>query len=291
PVAKSAKEAIAIARTMVIQATSMATSTQEQSQLLDLLEVFRDFTENGRVNRHGLSVLASQVSSLETISRTIRSKVRQLQKPAPATTTITAAQPSRLPTTQAPTTTTTSATTSYASTAARGQPTTSDWQQVGKKKTATSPLKNSLSSRQLDNPTPFNSLALRNAFNKAFASKGVPSPVIASVTSSKRENIVLTTTPSFNAKYLLENQEIWESVTYFKAALPIQPWYKVAIYNIPTSFYTNESLAILKSEISTFNKGFEIVGNPYWLTKEDRRREQQTGSVCIAFATEQEAQR
>ncbi|KAF1946963.1 hypothetical protein EJ02DRAFT_298521, partial [Clathrospora elynae] len=89
----------------------------------------------------------------------------------------------------------------------------------------------------------------------------------------------------------LENQEIWESVTYFKAALPIQPWYKVAIHNIPTSFYTNECLAILKSEISTFNKGFEIVGNPYWLTKEDRRREQQTGSVCIAFATEQEAQR
>ncbi|KAF1938416.1 hypothetical protein EJ02DRAFT_295932, partial [Clathrospora elynae] len=68
-----------------------------------------------------------------------------------------------------------------------------------------------------------------------------------------------------------ENQEIWESVTYFKAALPIQPWYKVAIHNIPTSFYTNESLAVLKSEISTFNKGFEIVGNPYWLTKEDRR--------------------
>ncbi|KAF1935530.1 hypothetical protein EJ02DRAFT_123645, partial [Clathrospora elynae] len=72
---------------MVIQATSIATSTQEQSQLLDLLEVFRDFTENGRVNKHGLSVLASQVSSLETISRTIGSKVRQLQKPAPATTT------------------------------------------------------------------------------------------------------------------------------------------------------------------------------------------------------------
>ncbi|KAF1934478.1 hypothetical protein EJ02DRAFT_429365 [Clathrospora elynae] len=44
---------------------------------------------------------------------------------------------------------------------------------------------------------------------------------------------------------LASNQEIWESVTYFKAALPIQPWYKIAIHNIPTSFYTNESLAIL----------------------------------------------
>jgi hypothetical protein len=32
-------------------------------------------------------------------------------------------------------------------------------------------------------------------------------------------------------------------------------------------------------------------GNPYWLTREDKRTNQQTGSVCIAFATEQEAQR
>ncbi|KAF1934721.1 hypothetical protein EJ02DRAFT_294274, partial [Clathrospora elynae] len=34
-----------------------------------------------------------------------------------------------------------------------------------------------------------------------------------------------------------------------------------------------------------------IVGNPFWLTNEERRRQQTTGSVCIAFATEQEAQR
>jgi hypothetical protein len=183
---------------------------------------------------------------------------------------------------------------SYAAAAARGHPTT-DWQQVARRKSPAPSPKNSLSSRQLvliqERPTQFASLALRNAFNKAFADKGVSSPVIASVTPSKRENIVLTTTPSFTAKYLLENIQIWRDITHFKTALPIQPWYKVAVHNIPTSFSTNESLAILKSEIATFNKGFQIVGNPYWLTREDRRLDQQTGSVCIAFATEQEAQR
>jgi hypothetical protein len=286
PRATSAEEAIAIARNMVIQASSLVSCTKKQSQLLDLLEVFRDFTENGRVNKHGLSVLASQVASLETVSRTIGTKIQQLHKPTTPTST-TPPQPTPKPPPPA--------STSYAATAARAQPTTSDWQQVTKKKTTAAPIKNSLSDRQLvltlDQYAPFNSLALRNAFNQAFANKGVNSPVIASVTTSKRQNIVLTTTPNFNAKYLQENQEIWSRIVQFKDALPIQPWYKVAIHNIPTSYHTNESLAILKSEIATFNKGFQIVGNPYWLTREEKRMDQQTGSVCIAFATEQEAQR
>lgn len=287
PEPKTAEQALAMARSFIVKATALTTMPEKQTLLLDFLEVFRDFTENGRVNKHGLSALASQVSSLETVSRTIGSKVRQLQKPAPIA-------PATSNTTTA-CSTTTQASTSYAA-VARAQPTTANWQEVIRKKSTPPPPKNALSSRQLvltqeGTPQPFNSLALRNAFNQAFANKGVTSPVIASVTSSKRENIVLTTTPAFNAKYLLENQQIWESLVQFKAAQPIQPWYKVALHNIPTSFSTNESLSILKSEIKAFNTGFEIVGNPYWLTREDRRAQQMTGSVCIAFATEQEAQR
>jgi hypothetical protein len=294
PEPKTAEEALAMARTLIVKATALTLIPEKQTLLLDFLEVFRDFTENSRVNKHGLSALASQVSSLETVSRAIGTKVRQLQKPALATnTTATGSQPPLpqpnlvLPTVPA---------SSYAAAAARAQPTASSWQQVGKKKTTTPPPpKNSLSSRQLvliqDNPQPFNSLSLRNAFNQAFASKGVKSPVVASVTSSKKENIVLTTTPAFTAKYLLEKQDIWEPLIQFKNAQLIQPWYKVAIHNIPTSYVSNESLSILKSEITTFNKGFEIVGQPYWLTREEKRMQQPTGSVCIAFATEQEAQR
>jgi hypothetical protein len=58
-----------------------------------------------------------------------------------------------------------------------------------------------------------------------------------------------------------------------------------------TSFYTNESLSVLKEEIPTFNKGLEIVGNPYWLTREGKHQDQITDTVCIAFATEQQAQK
>jgi hypothetical protein len=285
------------ARDLVVQASTLATSTKRKTQLLDLLEVFRDFTESGRVNKHGLSILASQVSSLETVSRSLGSKVRELHKPSPATTipanpALTLQQPAIAATTAKPT---------YATTAAKGQPANTDWQQVTRK-SAAPPPKNALNIRQLvliqesqvlspENRAAFDPLALRNAFNLAFANKGVNGPVVASVTSSKRENIVLTTTPAFTAKYLLEKVDIWQHITRFKEALPIQPWFKVAIHNVPTSFHTNESLSILKEEIPTFNKGLEIVGNPYWLTREEKRRDQRTGSVCIAFATEQQAQK
>jgi hypothetical protein len=281
--ATTEEDCILKARDLVVQASCLATSTKRKTQLLDLLEVFRDFTESGRVNKHGLSVLASQVSSLETVSKSLGSKVRELHKPP---TVITATTPK----------------TTYAATAAKAQPTNTDWQQVTKKKTAAPPPKSSLSNRQLvliqesqifsqGNGASFDPLALRNTFNLAFANKGVNGPVIASVTSSKRENIVLTTTPAFTAKYLLEKVGIWEHITQFKEALPIQPWFKVAIHNVPTSFFTNESLSVLKDEIPTFNNGLEIVGNPYWLTREEKRADQITGSVCIAFATEQQAQK
>jgi hypothetical protein len=186
----------------------------------------------------------------------------------------------------------------YATTAAQGPANgNTNWQQAPpKKKAATHPPENSFSNRQLVltqdihvNPLTINSLDLRNRFNTAFANKGVLTPVVASVKASKRDNIVLTTTPSFNAKYLLEKAEIWNQLTPFKEALPIQPWFKVAIHNIPTSLFRNEDLKILKDEIPIFNNGLQIVGNPYWLTKEERREEQISGSVCIAFSTEQEA--
>ncbi|KAF2627117.1 hypothetical protein BU25DRAFT_491615 [Macroventuria anomochaeta] len=41
--------------------------------------------------------------------------------------------------------------------------------------------------------------------------------------------MVLTTTPTFTAKYLLEKQDIWKTITHFKEALPIQPWHKVVL--------------------------------------------------------------
>jgi hypothetical protein len=165
------------------------------------------------------------VSSLETVSRILGSKVRELHKPStfttiPANTALILQQPSIAATT---------AKTTYATTAAKGQPANADWQQVTKK-SAAPPPKNSLNYCQLvpiqeshvlspANCPAFDPIALRNAFNLSFAKKGATGPVVASVTSSKHKNIVLTTTPAFTAKYLLEKVDIWQHITHFKEAL------------------------------------------------------------------------
>ncbi|KAF1357983.1 hypothetical protein EJ07DRAFT_180621 [Lizonia empirigonia] len=182
PVASTCEEALSIARSMVIQASALATSRKTQTDLLDLLEVFRDYTENNRVNKHSVSVLASQVSNLESVSRAIGSKTKLLQKPALAA--VTQALPQRsTPAASTPAATSASASAStsastttapsYATAAANGQPKT-DWQTVAKKKTPIPTPKNSLSTRQLvllqDQQTSinsttnsFSSLAIRGA--------------------------------------------------------------------------------------------------------------------------------
>jgi hypothetical protein len=87
--AESEKECIEQACNLVAKASVLAVSTERKTQLLDLLEVFQDFTEQGRVNKHSLSVLANQVSFLETVSKNLGKSVCKIQK--------TAAKPSATP--------------------------------------------------------------------------------------------------------------------------------------------------------------------------------------------------
>ncbi|KIM94777.1 hypothetical protein OIDMADRAFT_34783 [Oidiodendron maius Zn] len=65
-------------------AYTLEKSRDEQSKLLDLLEVLREFTENGRL-QSASSIIASQVANVETATRQIETKVKPLTKPpAPA---------------------------------------------------------------------------------------------------------------------------------------------------------------------------------------------------------------
>jgi hypothetical protein len=55
PVVHTAQEAIYIARDMVLQASTLAETNQEQTKLLDLLQIFRNYTETGRIPREELA--------------------------------------------------------------------------------------------------------------------------------------------------------------------------------------------------------------------------------------------
>ena len=50
-------------------------------------------------------------------------------------------------------------------------------------------------------------------------------------------------------------------------------------------------MQLVVDEIKTFNQGYTLIGTPYWLTAASKRTNQRAGSVVVAFATEQEANR
>ncbi|KAH7556198.1 hypothetical protein BM1_06724 [Bipolaris maydis] len=215
PKATTVEEALEIARNLVIQAANLAENNPtQQTSLLDLVEVFRDYTETGRVSKKNSAILGDQISSLSNVSKELRDKVRRLEKPIPA-------QPNQQGDRQ------TAALTqpiSYAAIAAANKE--QQWTTMQKK--APQKAKPSLKERQLvlvnqGGPAAFDALRLRNAFNQAFTLKGgVQSPVVASVTLSSKGNKVVTTTPAFTANYLLENQEvIKEEIETFNKGLKV----------------------------------------------------------------------
>ena len=284
PMISSVKEGIQVARDVLVQAANLASSNDEQTRLLDLIEILRDYTEHGRVRTEEKSILASQITRLDVVTKGI-SKALNSQPKATSNT----VSPSQTNLSQQPNP---APAPSYANAATKDLPKSTEWTIVASKKKATPPpvVKNNLSSRQLiltqNGSTQINSLALRNKINDAFASNGVKSPVIVSVSLSFKKNIVLTTTPTFNAKYLLENKDIWTKLISFQEALPITPWFKVAIHGIPTDL---DNLGVIKTEIRTFNNGLQVVGEPYWLSHESNRRIKQAGTVCVAFSSQKDA--
>ena len=64
---------------MIIKALSLTKSFEEQSRLLDLIKVFREYIEKGRLYK-ALNIIATQVANLESATRKIKTKARDLAK-------------------------------------------------------------------------------------------------------------------------------------------------------------------------------------------------------------------
>jgi hypothetical protein len=139
----------------------------------------------------------------------------------------------------------------------------------------------------------FSLLAVQNVFNKAFSEKGVKGPVVATVSKTlSQKNIVITTTSTFSADFLLENRSIWEHVIAFQSAQKDEPWHKVVLHSVLIAdFNTPTRMDLVVEEITTFNKDLVPIRTPYWLTPLENRLVQRAGSVVIAFVTTNEASR
>jgi hypothetical protein len=228
----TAKTAILEARDLIVLASTLAESRDEQSRLLDLLEVFREYTEKGLLYKAS-SIITSQIANLETATRQIESKARDLNK-----TPINTTKP------QIPT---------YAQIAQGSQapqgPLGPQLQASAEPKTTTKPPKPTKAKPTerrviLVQATPlptnrtnpdFNPIRIRNAFNKAYDSKGVTGPVVATIARSRTGNIVVTATPAFTADYILETEDTWNDILPYTGAHKPQSWYKVVVDAIPTA--------------------------------------------------------
>ena len=284
------------ARDLIVLASTLTKDRQEQTRLLDLLAIFREYTEKGSLFKAS-TIITSQIANLESATRQIQTTTRSLIQAKPATP-ITSSKPTASnsqPTSQKP---------SYANIAKTSQPTGSqEWTKIGPKgpiKPQTpgppKPRKEDRITLIQETPLPdgrnpnFSPLAIRNAFNSAFKSKGIKEPVVATISRSLTGNIVVTTTPNFNADFLLEKSSIWEGILPYKRIQKQQEWHKVAIHRIPIFDFNDESgMARIVDEIKTFNKGFTPIGTPYWLTSASNRQSQINGSIIVAFPTADQA--
>jgi hypothetical protein len=307
------------ARDLLVRAYSTTTSRVEQGKLLDLLQIFREYTESGIIQKTS-SILATQVANLEQASRKIESQARNNQSTWAK---IAQIQPSSQAINQPITGQSQASATGLNQASATGpkRPKTQDWTLVTSKKGSsngtssnTSPITREKAYSKASGPSKlalsrrctlllvhqvqassFSSIYIRDLINNAFKANGIEKPVISTVSLSIKGNIVVYTTPEFNADFLVEKKAI------IKGVLPLvkdlqkgEPWYKVIIHNLPIQeFNTSDGMDLVISEITTFNKGLTPIGRPYWLTSPEARNSglNRLGSVVVAFPIEEQANR
>jgi hypothetical protein len=289
------------ARDLLIEAYSATKSREKQSQILDLIEIFREYTESGKLQKV-TNQLASQVNNLEYATRKIEAKTKAVSTTNSTNISILKNPSNQTNSTNSTTTSTTPANSTanspsgptFASIALAGANSTpGNWTTIKK-----APKKTKVQNRLIlirESETPFSALALRNAINKAFLDKSIKGPVVSSITTtSNKKNLVVTSTSSFTSDFLIEKRAIWEHLIIFKSMIKDEPWYKVVLHGIPTlDFNTPYGMELVLDELKTFNSNLNLkpISTPYWLSSAENRAIKRGGSVVVSFATEAEAER
>jgi hypothetical protein len=275
PVVSSAQEAISIARDMVLQASTLAETNQEQTKLLDLLEVFRDFTETGRVAREELASSSRRKTYADAAH--------------PAKTYAEAAGPH-------------TATHSNNRTLPRRSvraaiPAKATAAQV-KKDTQKRELVLLVEEANTAEAEAVDPLAQRNAINAALKTASNSAAVVASVRLTARKNLLLTTTERFSANFLLQHKDAWKSAIQVtcKGMQTQEEQIQVVAHKVYMHEAFTSSTSELKAEIESFNN-VTIQGNPRWLAKREKLENahllpphQRYASIAFVVGSEEERQ-
>jgi hypothetical protein len=207
----------------------MAESHLSQNKLLQLLDVFRDFTELGRVTQQMTEKFTAQLAyQTATLTSASQQATKTLKKAVNAAT-----GPQNPNNQEKPNTQNTQNKTSYASVAAQNNGNT--WTTVStKKKTNKKPASYYQAVLTLTQPTSHTPLQIRDLINEEFTKGGIKDPVVKEVTTSRKNNIILTTTPTYSGEYLVQHKHIWHQKFELKNVQLLESWTKVVVHNVPT---------------------------------------------------------
>jgi hypothetical protein len=84
---KTPRTFILEAKDLLIKATGLTKEYDEQTRLLDLIEIFREYAEKKKILKT-LNIIILQITSLENTTRRIESKTKELAQTAPKNQTI-----------------------------------------------------------------------------------------------------------------------------------------------------------------------------------------------------------
>ena len=133
-------------------------------------------------------------------------------------------------------------------------------------------------------PPTYSSMAIRDAINNSITKEGnIKGPVVGSVTTSAKGNIVLTTIPPHNAEVLRACQSVWQGVFQ---KLPVKeyqvqrPWLKLVAHGVPVEVGNK-----FPAECKGFNP-VEVKGAVRWL----KQPKTSSGSIVFSVDSQKEKQ-
>lgn len=245
---------------------------KEQTEVLNLLDIFRQYTETNTVPK----ILAQQLSSLEHTTKQLKDTTKRATFAQVA-----ASNPN-------PNTRDTSLN-SRPSIQTLGTTETS-WQTVAKRKTSI-PKLGKLVLETTDKTFEFKPIELRNKANKILQDKGqTGQPGILSIYKSKAGNLVLTVADQSARADIAKHIDLFRGIGPICGLIEDNTWFKVAVHGVPTSEYKEVAdLVRIQEEIETYNIGLKPIATPIWLSSKENRSIHLGASILVAFRTEDEA--
>jgi uncharacterized protein YegP (UPF0339 family) len=284
--ARNAADRIYEARQSLIEAVQLLKQTPgEQTRVLDLLEVFRDFTERKEVSNTG-NILATQTTALEKVIRQFEKSTEfswnkspilgvQMQPSRPTFSQVIQKDLSK----------------DYKPLESGPTATPNSWKFVGSQKKQNPEIKHIRLVLRLSDTSPGTKpRELWDSINTIAKELGYVGIFALSTSKSTKGNLILQLLNKTTRDFFQNHSNALRERIGFTTILEDSSCFKVVVHGVNTQdFNSDESLSLIREEIELFNPGIELTTNPIWLTSYAKKQEQQGASILVTVQTEEEA--